>query len=376
MDKAKINSFIKRGNEIEENDKRQRVIDSKNGFCSAAPIGGREYAQWMSEIKVFIEREVKTHPLYKTMNDAYFFRDSKDSAFCDIMGCLQTLLNENFEYEETVNLPKKQSIHKNKAIGGVEMNSNEFIKKMLDTCSQLKEQINTNQIWNLNDGVNAPEHIERTSSEFRKFKNDIDTYFSLFPSDEQQEANALLAQPNINFDWLDDMEVLLHSLANKMLVQAPTIVTPNTKLSTGKVFIVHGHDNEAKIETARVVEKLGLKAVILHEQASAGDTIIEKIGRCSDVGFAIVLYTPCDEGHSKQETKPQNRARQNVVFEHGYLIGKLGRNRVCALVKGDVETPGDISGVVYIPMDNAGAWKYSLVDEMNAAGFKLNKNDI
>lgn len=376
MDKLKIINFIKRGNEIEEMDKHQRAIDRKNGFCSAAPISGREYAQWMSEIKVFIERELKTHPLYKTMGDAYFFRDSKDSAFDNMMGCLQTLLNEDIESEKADFPLQKQSLSKNKMNGGVKMTPNDFIEKLLKTCNQLKEQINSNQIWNLNDGVNAPEHINRTSSEFRKFKNDIDTYFSMFPSDEQQEANALLAQQNINFDWLDNMEVLLHTLANKMLVQSPTIATQNIKLSTGKVFIVHGHDNEAKIETARVVEKLGLKAIILHEQASAGDTIIEKIERCSDVGFAIVLYTPCDEGHSKQDANPKNRARQNVVFEHGYLIGKLGRNRVCALVKGDVETPGDISGVVYVPMDNMGAWKYNLIDEMNAAGYKLNKNDI
>lgn len=377
MDKIKLNNFIMRGNEIEEKDKQQRAADRKNGFCNVAPICGREYAQWMSEIKVFIERDLKKHPLYKTMSDAYFFRDSKDSAFDDMMGCLQTLLNEEIETTHVNISQQKQLILQNKTIGGVKMNQNDFIEKLLDTCTKLQEQISANQIWNLNDGVNAPEHIERTSAEFRKFKNDIDTYFSIFPSDEQQEANTLLGQPIIDLDWLGNMEVLLHSLINKILFQTAPIAVPNTnKLSMDRVFIVHGHDNEAKTETARVVEKLGLKSVILHEQASAGDTIIEKIERCSDVGFAIVLYTPCDEGHSKRETSPKDRARQNVVFEHGYLIGKLGRNHVCALVKGDVETPGDISGVVYIPMDNMGAWKYSLIDEMNAAGFKLNKNAI
>jgi predicted nucleotide-binding protein len=365
-----------RGNEIEENDKQQRAVDRKNGFCNVAPISGREYAQWMSEIKVFIERDLKKHPLYKTMSDAYFFRDSKDSAFDDMMGCLQTLLNEEIETNQT-NIPQqRQLLFQNKTIGGVKMNQNDFIKKLLDTCTKLQNQITTNQIWNWDDGVNAPEYIVRTSAEFRKLKNDIDTYFSAFPSDEQQEANTLLGHPYIDLEWLDNMEVLLHSLANKILFKATTIAVPNTKLSMDRVFIVHGHDNEAKIETARVIEKLGLQSVILHEQASAGDTIIEKIERCSDVGFAIVLYTPCDEGHSKKETSPKDRARQNVVFEHGYLIGKLGRNHVCALVKGDIETPGDISGVVYIPMDNMGAWKYSLVDEMNAAGFMLNKNAI
>jgi len=145
-----------------------------------------------------------------------------------------------------------------------------------------------------------------------------------------------------------------------------------------KVFIVHGHDNEAKNETARLTEKLGLETIILHEQPSMGNTIIEKIEQYTDVGFAIVLYTPCDIGYAKTKTKTEarNRARQNVVFEHGYLMGKLGRSRVCALVKGDVETPGDISGIVYTVMDKAGAWCYELIDNMKAVGYELDKNKI
>lgn len=64
-------------------------------------------------------------------------------------------------------------------------------------------------------------------------------------------------------------------------------------------------------------------------------------------------------------------ARQNVVFEHGFFFGKLGRDHVCELVKGDVETPRDYSGVVYVPMDNAGAWKISLVKNMKATGLPV-----
>ncbi len=104
-------------------------------------------------------------------------------------------------------------------------------------------------------------------------------------------------------------------------------------------------------------EESEFEAIILHEQASAGKTVIEKIETITDVAFAVVLYTPCNKGRAK-ETKVEyerNRARQNVIFEHGYLIAKLGRERVCALVISDIETPGDISGIVYIPMDDAGA---------------------
>lgn len=157
-------------------------------------------------------------------------------------------------------------------------------------------------------------------------------------------------------------------------------LTPNKSkapMDKSKVFIVHGHDGEAKESVARFVEKIGLKAIILHEQASSGNTIIEKIEANSNVGFAIVLYTPCDEGAPKgKEDHLKPRARQNVVFEHGYLMAKIGRKNVSALVKGDVETPNDISGVVYIKMDEADSWKYTVAKEMKACGYDVDLNKI
>lgn len=151
----------------------------------------------------------------------------------------------------------------------------------------------------------------------------------------------------------------------------------NTSVARNKrnVFIVHGRDNEAKYEVSRFIEALGLKAIILHEQASSGMTIIEKIEHYSnDADFALVLYTPCDHGRGAHESKmhPKNRARQNVVFEHGYLMAKLGRENVCALVKGDIETPNDISGVVYVGLDSAGGWKIEVSKELKACGYEIN----
>ncbi len=152
----------------------------------------------------------------------------------------------------------------------------------------------------------------------------------------------------------------------------------NSRNMSNQVFIVHGHDDTAKIELARTLESLGFDAIILHEQASEGRTVIEKIEAKSDVAFGVVLYTECDLGRAKEASidEEQSRARQNVVFEHGYLIGKLGRSHVCALVKGNIELPGDISGVVYIPLDPQGAWKFDLVKEMKAAGLNVDANNL
>lgn len=160
-----------------------------------------------------------------------------------------------------------------------------------------------------------------------------------------------------------------------VVVPSNFIHTPSTSIAKDEVFIVHGHDEVAKIKTARFIERLGFKPIILHEQASSGKTVIEKIEVYSNVGFGIVLYTPCDIG-GKDEKEPilRPRGRQNVVFEHGYLIGKIGRCNVCALVKGSIETPTDISGVVYISMDDSDAWHIQLAKELKKSGYNVDMN--
>ena len=141
-----------------------------------------------------------------------------------------------------------------------------------------------------------------------------------------------------------------------------------------KAFIVHGHDNATKERTARYLEKLGIEAVILHEQASGGKTIIEKLEHFTDVGFGIVLYTPDDEGSVKDKKDYKPRARQNVVFEHGLLIGKLGRGRVFPLVTDhSVELPGDINGMVYL---SDTSWELQLAKEIREIGYKVDMNKV
>lgn len=153
-------------------------------------------------------------------------------------------------------------------------------------------------------------------------------------------------------------------------VVAPVKVEPG-EFNTSQVFIVHGHDEIAKLEMSDFVTSLGLEPIILHMQASSGRTIIEKIEYYSNVGFGIVLYTPCDVGHRVGDLAGKYRARQNVVFEHGFLIGKLTRARVVAVIKGEIETPNDISGVVYVAMDESGNWQEELKKEMRSAGYRV-----
>jgi len=161
-------------------------------------------------------------------------------------------------------------------------------------------------------------------------------------------------------------------------LQSPQAVNQPPQLASGfnksQVFIVHGHDELAKLDMANFIRELGLEPIILHMQASGGRTIIEKIEEYTNVGYGIVLYTPCDVGAPRDSLTYKRRARQNVVFEHGYLIAKLGRGRVAAMVKGEVETPNDISGVVYISLDEHGGWKGQLITELRGAGYHVRSN--
>lgn len=140
-----------------------------------------------------------------------------------------------------------------------------------------------------------------------------------------------------------------------------------------KVFIVHGHDVANRAEVELFVKKLGYEPIVLFKQASGGKTIIEKLEEETDsVCFAIILYTACDFGRDKLDGKEQPRARQNVVFEHGYLSAKLGCDHVCALVEPGIEVPSDLAGVVYIPL--SGPWDYQIAKEMKQAGLEIDLN--
>ena len=199
-------------------------------------------------------------------------------------------------------------------------------------------------------------------------------------------------EPDLEHFWRQDGENMVSYIQSLILdiendvydfskIENTDLTKSNSKENITKninsVFIVHGHDGEVKERTARFIERLGLTPIILHEQANKGLTIIEKIEKYSNVGFAIILYTSDDLGNVKSEAKNNNlnsRTRQNVIFEHGYLIGKIGRENVIPLVcDKSIELPSDISGMVYISEQR---WEIDIANEIESAGYKIDRNDI
>ena len=167
------------------------------------------------------------------------------------------------------------------------------------------------------------------------------------------------------------LEIRLADLGEEPLPQAKTSALTKSR----KVFVVHGHDDGAREAVARFLERLELEAIILFEQPDQGLTVIEKFEiHASSVSFAVVLMTPDDLGGSASSIDHQERARQNVIFELGYFVGKLGRGRAMLLRKGKIEMPSDLAGVIYSELDSADGWKLKLVRELKAAGFTVDAN--
>ena len=148
-----------------------------------------------------------------------------------------------------------------------------------------------------------------------------------------------------------------------------------TEFDNKKVFIVHGHDHQLLNDVELMLRRIGLDPIILKDKANKGRTIIEKIEALTDVGFGIVLYTACDEGRKKGDDALKDRARQNVIFEHGYLCAKLGRERVVAINDSGIEVPSDLSGILYIPRTDLN-WKNQLMKEMSTAGLDFDATNV
>ena len=153
----------------------------------------------------------------------------------------------------------------------------------------------------------------------------------------------------------------------------PQVVSNTLPSNMDRIFIVHGHDGELKQSVARIIEKQGIEAIILSEQANKGRTIIEKFEDYSDVGGAICLFTADDYGRAKKDEADNTRARQNVVLETGYFMGKLGRDHVVLLADKGIEMPSDLSGVVYT---ETGKWEIDLLKELKAIGYTVDFNKL
>jgi len=171
-------------------------------------------------------------------------------------------------------------------------------------------------------------------------------------------------------------QVLLQKV--KLLLSPPkTDQRLNSQVRSNKIFVVHGQDNEMKTDVTQTLQKLDLEPIIIHEKPNSPQTLIEKISDYAHVSFAVVLVSPDDLAYPKEtpdETK--YRANQNVIFELGYFLGRLGKQNVIAIYrkKKDFEIPNDYNGVLWIEYKSG--WYFELIRELQALNFDVDANKL
>ncbi|GJL55590.1 MAG: hypothetical protein NPIRA02_27220 [Nitrospirales bacterium] len=224
--------------------------------------------------------------------------------------------------------------------------------------------------------ISSGENCSESHEAFR-WQERVWTYLSTAIGETKANDFAACAQGDNIFDdiarQVGFLDALVQSLGASNADPDSIGAQGGPASSVSRVFVVHGHDSGIKDSVCRFLEKISLNAVVLHDQPNEGLTIVEKFERHSDVAFAVVLLTPDDLG--ALATDPEHRrprARQNVVLELGYFLGRLGRGKVCALYKGNIETPSDVDGVVYVKLDEDGAWRNALARELDNAGLPIN----
>jgi len=203
--------------------------------------------------------------------------------------------------------------------------------------------------------------------------NDFSDYSLILGATEDKYRNAWEAGKK---KLVNLIETMIEEIKTFPIVSGDTQSKSEVDKSYQKIFIVHGHDNEMVQTVARFVSKLGFEPIILREQPNQGRTIIEKFEDFSDVDFALVLLSPDDEGKSIEEEILHKRPRQNVVFELGFFIGRLGRQNVVVLHRevDDFEMLSDFQGVLFESYREG--WEFRVAKEIKAAGFEVDLNRL
>ncbi|MGN0641359.1 MAG: TIR domain-containing protein [Oscillospiraceae bacterium] len=171
-----------------------------------------------------------------------------------------------------------------------------------------------------------------------------------------------------------------YSVQGKNTEEIEELLNGCTLEKNRNIFVVYGHDDIAKTQLEALLRRWDLNPIILDQQASSSNTIIEKLEEYrSTVGYAIVLATPDDEGKAKDKTEYKSRVRQNVVLELGMFLSLLGRERVAILLKEEenFEKPSDIDGLIYIPFkDRVDEVSIGLIRELARQGYTIDPSRI
>ena len=251
----------------------------------------------------------------------------------------------------------------------------QFGVKNITTEEQLLDIEKRFDLWNSYNFELLKSSFNNPINEYRNSYNSSGQMIGV--SDVMRGVNTRHPQYRLKtlIETVDSKITELESLLAKVNLMHSEVETNRTAItiqeaaiaSNDTVFIIHGHDDAMKKAVQLFLTRANLKDIVLHEQPDKNRTVIEKlIEEGNSAAYVIALLSPDDT-----QEDGTVRARQNVVLEIGYFIGRLGREKVRLLRKGEVVIPSDLQGILFENYDNEGAWRIKLLKEMQAAGLPI-----
>ena len=183
----------------------------------------------------------------------------------------------------------------------------------------------------------------------------------------ERQPESILKPPTIAPRAADPVtpavRAILDGSSTPVEKKPPSIVRRAMIASGNKIFLVYANDIGMKADVSSFLSKVGVSSIVLKESTTSSTSMIDELEKYDDVSYAIVMLNPDASGIS-----------ENTVYELGLIVGRLGRNRVCGLVKDQIDILGNYSGLSYVPIDPAGAWKFLLLKQLKDAGFDVDAN--
>jgi len=143
----------------------------------------------------------------------------------------------------------------------------------------------------------------------------------------------------------------------------------------GRVCVTYGRDQLMNKQVVSVIKQLGIDPVVMQDKNNSTKPLAQFVTEHKNIAFVIAILSADDWVYPKQG-KSQDKmmyADQKVIFDLGFWIGRLGRNRVFALYydQQSFRWPTEHFDVIYAPLDRNQLWKKDLVNRLKKCDIAL-----
>ena len=203
------------------------------------------------------------------------------------------------------------------------------------------------------------------------------------PLDSQPEAVAPVNDASTNKSILNINELINPEPSSLESTSLESSQPPETPLPPvkNKLFVIHGLDEKMNAPMIEFLISLGLEPILMRDKENSAKPIAVKFTQYNDIDFALAILSGDDFVYRKENGKPQSshlKADQGVVFELGFWLGKLGRDRVIAFYydQKNFRCPTEFFDLRYVPFDKNGGWHWELVERLNQCNFKIDPKKL